>query len=149
MLRGVDTSCMLKSSYSGIQVLFGPITLTNHSCVPNCEFDSSRSKIVSLRAIRDIEPGEELTIFYGENYFDKNNKGCQCSDKKGYFRKLKRGETRDRDLFTPEDDEAILKVCNLCDKCIWVVLPRTGKMSNICHFFLFFGALLWPNGLIF
>ena len=32
---------------------------------------------------------------------------------------------------------------------IWVVLPRTGKMSNICHNFFFFGALLWPNGLIF
>ena len=32
---------------------------------------------------------------------------------------------------------------------IWVVLPRTGKMSNICHNFFWGGALLWPNGLIF
>ena len=32
---------------------------------------------------------------------------------------------------------------------IWVVLPRTGKMSKICHNFFLFGALLWPNGLIF
>ena len=32
---------------------------------------------------------------------------------------------------------------------IWVVLPRTGKMSNICHNIFFFGALLWQNGLIF
>ena len=123
MLRGVGTSCMLKSSWSSsCQVVFGPITLTNHSCVPNCEFDSLGSKMVSLRAIKDIQPGEELTIFYGSNYFDKNNKGCQCSDceenKKGYFRKLKPGERRDRDLFTPDDDEAILKVGNLCAKCI-------------------------------
>ena len=32
---------------------------------------------------------------------------------------------------------------------IWVVFPRTGKMSKICPNFFFFGALLWPNGFIF
>ena len=117
-LRGVDTSCMLRSSMSNrVQVIFGPITLTNHSCVPNCEFECLESKMVSLRASRDIEPGEELTIYYGENYFGRNNKGCQCSDckekKNGYFRKLKPGERREPDLFTPEDDKAILKVYNM------------------------------------
>ena len=32
---------------------------------------------------------------------------------------------------------------------IWVRFPRTGKMSNMWHFFLVFDALLWPNGWIF
>ena len=32
---------------------------------------------------------------------------------------------------------------------IWVRFPRTGKMSNMWHFFLIFDALLWPNGWIF
>ena len=32
---------------------------------------------------------------------------------------------------------------------IWVVFPRTGKISKICHNFFLFGALLWPNGFIF
>ena len=40
-------------------------------------------------------------------------------------------------------------ILNGLEENIWVVLPRTGKMSNICHKFFFFGALLWPNGLIF
>ena len=31
---------------------------------------------------------------------------------------------------------------------IWVIFPRTGKMSKMCHNF-FFEASLWPNGLIF
>ena len=81
----------------------------------SCYFPLDISKTVALRATRDIEPREELTIFYGEDYFDKNNKGCQRSDceenKKGFYRKLKPGERRDRDLFTLEDDKAILKVC--------------------------------------
>ena len=32
---------------------------------------------------------------------------------------------------------------------IWVRFPRTGKMSNMWHFFFIFDALLWPNGWIF
>ena len=32
---------------------------------------------------------------------------------------------------------------------IWVNFPRIGKMVKMWHFFYFFGALLWPNGLIF
>ena len=31
---------------------------------------------------------------------------------------------------------------------IWVNLPRTGKMVKMWPFLIFFGALLWPNGLI-
>ena len=125
-LRGVDTSCMLRSSRSKCtQVVFGPITLTNHSCIANCDF-VSKGKTISLQAIEDIEPGEELTYFYGEEYFGTNNKGCQCSDckekKKGYFRKLKPGERRDHDLFTPEDDKAIVKVHIVHTYCIWYMV---------------------------
>ena len=32
---------------------------------------------------------------------------------------------------------------------IWVRFPRTGKMVKMWHFFIFFEALLWPNGSIF
>ena len=32
---------------------------------------------------------------------------------------------------------------------IWVIFPRTGKMSKICLIFFVFEASLWPNGLIF
>ena len=115
VLRGVDTSCMLKSSRSkAVLVVIGPIAFVNHHCKPNCEFVTFTSKVVCLRSTREIEPGEELTIFYGEDYFRRNNKNCECSDcevqKKGAFRKRKRGERKDRDLVTPEEDEAILRV---------------------------------------
>ena len=98
--------------------------------------------MVSLRAIRNIKPGEELTIYY----FDNNNKGCQCSDcaekKRGYFRKLKPGERRDRDLFTLEDDETILKVCNICTKHIWyLVLVHVNICLILVHVIISFKIL--------
>ena len=116
VLRGVDTSCILKSLRSNaVLVVIGPISLTNHDCKANCKFVNLTSRLVCLQATRKIEPGEELTIFYGKDYFRRNNKDCECAtceaEKKGAFRKLKPGERRDVDLFTFEDDKAIVKVC--------------------------------------
>lgn len=52
----------------------------NHSCDPNCETEIEDEKII-IRALRDIEIGEELTFDYGEEYFDEFIKpiGCRCS----------------------------------------------------------------------
>jgi SET domain-containing protein len=52
----------------------------NHSCDPNCEADI-RNRRVLIFALRDIENGEELTLDYGEEYFDEFIRpiGCKCS----------------------------------------------------------------------
>lgn len=39
----------------------------NHSCAPNIFLDTNR---LELRAIRDIEPGEELSFFYPSTEWD-------------------------------------------------------------------------------
>ncbi len=51
----------------------------NHSCDPNCEADIRGSRIF-IHALRDISAGEELTIDYGEEYFDEfiRPTGCKC-----------------------------------------------------------------------
>ena len=41
----------------------------NHSCAPNCEIDILKRRIF-IFALRDIEPGEELSYNYGEEYFE-------------------------------------------------------------------------------
>jgi hypothetical protein len=53
----------------------------NHACFPNCESDIVDGKII-ITAVRDVEPGEELTFDYGEEYFDEFIKpvGCKCAD---------------------------------------------------------------------
>jgi SET domain-containing protein len=51
----------------------------NHSCRPNAESDLVKGKVI-LRAIKAIEPGEEITYDYGEEYFGLflGPTGCKC-----------------------------------------------------------------------
>ena len=73
--RGVDTSCMLKSSRSNtVMVLIGLISFLNHRCEANCKLVKLSNKLIGLQATSRIKPGEELTIYYGKDYFGRNNK---------------------------------------------------------------------------
>jgi SET domain-containing protein len=53
----------------------------NHSCRPNAESDvRPRMKKVFIRAIKTINPGDEITYDYGTDYFREYLKpiGCKC-----------------------------------------------------------------------
>ena len=68
----------------------------NHACKPNTESDvQPRKRKVIIRAIKNIEPGEEINYDYGTDYFKAYLKpiGCKCDacEKK---RKKKRAEAR-------------------------------------------------------
>lgn len=68
----------------------------NHACKPNAESDvSSRKRKVVIRAIKNIEAGEEINYDYGTEYFKEYLKpiGCKCDacEKK---RKKLRAEAR-------------------------------------------------------
>lgn len=68
----------------------------NHSCRPNAESDvRPRERKVYIRAIKNIEPGDEINYDYGTDYFKAYLKpiGCKCDscEKK---RKKQRAEAR-------------------------------------------------------
>ena len=68
----------------------------NHACKPNAESDvRPRKRKVVIRAIKNIEPGEEINYDYGTDYFKAYLKpiGCKCAacEKK---RKKQRAEAR-------------------------------------------------------
>jgi uncharacterized protein len=68
----------------------------NHACKPNAESDvRPRKRKVYIRAVKNIEPGEEINYDYGTDYFKAYLKpiGCKCDacEKK---RKKKRAEAR-------------------------------------------------------
>ena len=68
----------------------------NHGCKPNAESDvRPRKRKVFIRAIKNIEPGDEINYDYGTDYFKAYLKpiGCKCvaCEKK---RKKKRAEAR-------------------------------------------------------
>jgi hypothetical protein len=68
----------------------------NHACKPNAESDvKPRKRKVVIRAIKNIEPGEEINYDYGTDYFKAYLKpiGCKC-DACERKRKKKRAEAR-------------------------------------------------------
>jgi hypothetical protein len=56
----------------------------NHACGPNCEADETDDGRVFIKALRDIEPGEELNYDYGLIVDGKHSKklkkeyACRC-----------------------------------------------------------------------
>jgi SET domain-containing protein len=68
----------------------------NHACKPNAESDvKPRKRKVFIRAIKNIEPGEEINYDYGTDYFKAYLKpiGCKCVACENK-RKKKRAEAR-------------------------------------------------------
>ena len=68
----------------------------NHACRPNAESDvRPRKRKVYIRAIKNIEPGEEINYDYGTDYFKAYLKpiGCKCAACEKKLRK-KRAEAR-------------------------------------------------------
>jgi uncharacterized protein len=92
----------------------------NHSCKPNAESDvKPRKRKIYIRAIKNIEPGEEINYDYGTDYFKAYLKpiGCKCDscEKK---RRKKRAEARAERLRLKEKAErkAKRKAEKLADK---------------------------------
>src|SRR3984885_5013753 len=68
----------------------------NHSCRPNAESDvRPRERKVFIRAIKNIEPGDEINYDYGTDYFKAYLKpiGCKCPSCENK-RKKQRAEAR-------------------------------------------------------
>jgi uncharacterized protein len=70
----------------------------NHACRPNAESDvSERERKVVIRAVKNIEPGEEINYDYGTEYFKIYLKpiGCKCASCENKRKKL-RAEEREK-----------------------------------------------------
>ena len=52
----------------------------NHSCRPNCKYETSKGKdgTVFIRTLTNINKGDEVTVSYGKNYFGRNKEFCMC-----------------------------------------------------------------------
>ena len=63
---------------NGAELMLGPLSFVNHSCWPNTLYVKSQSNKVSLRTLRSIQSGEEVTVKYGPKYFGEYNVDCLC-----------------------------------------------------------------------
>lgn len=53
-----------------------PLRFTNHSCAPNAVLRIRQGR-VEIYAMRDIAPGQELTVDYGESHHE-GRLACRC-----------------------------------------------------------------------
>ncbi len=58
-------------------VAWNPARFINHSCAPNCEAEVDDGRIWII-ALRDINPGEEITFNYGYDLVDYKEYPCHC-----------------------------------------------------------------------
>ncbi|KAK9460109.1 uncharacterized protein V1516DRAFT_678977 [Lipomyces oligophaga] len=76
-------------------LMLGPARFVNHDCKPNAKFEApaatastntshfganlDNSNSVALVSLTDIEPGQEITVSYADNYFGLKNRECLCA----------------------------------------------------------------------
>lgn len=73
-----DFSILHSTRSNTSKLMLGPIALVNHNCNSNCEYLPFSKSTVILKSIRPIKKGDELSVFYGNEYFGFKNKDCQC-----------------------------------------------------------------------
>ena len=69
---------VIYSKLKNIQwLMLGPVSFVNASCKANVEY-KHKVKLIYCTALRDIKPGEELTVFYSRHFFGSFNVNCLC-----------------------------------------------------------------------
>lgn len=68
-LKTWHSNCFMINKDDGLGHVYLCAARLNHSCVPNASIGFTKEKNVVIRALRDIESGEEVTIGYDKKVF--------------------------------------------------------------------------------
>ncbi|KAG0030604.1 Histone-lysine N-methyltransferase set9 [Podila clonocystis] len=70
---------VIRTSRRGTCLFLGPARFVNHDCDPNCNFMPVGADVICFKALKPIEVNEEITTYYGDNYFGVGNQECLCA----------------------------------------------------------------------
>ncbi|KAH7170069.1 hypothetical protein EDB81DRAFT_774369 [Dactylonectria macrodidyma] len=77
-VRKKDFSMVVSSRSKSTSLFMGPARFANHDCDANAKLMTTSNAGIEIIATRNIEPGDEITVTYGESYFGEDNCECLC-----------------------------------------------------------------------
>ena len=87
-----DISIFRKTeSCSFDRVMLGTTRFANHSCNPNCRYtlkEVNSRRCIQLEVLKNISKNDEITVFYGPNFFGDGNQDCLCKHDSLHTQKL-------------------------------------------------------------
>ncbi|KAK5137921.1 hypothetical protein LTR08_006690 [Meristemomyces frigidus] len=74
-----DFSIVLSSRRKRPSLFLGPARFANHDCDSNARLNTHGPHGMNIVARKEIAPGHEITVTYGEDYFGEDNCECLCN----------------------------------------------------------------------
>ncbi|KAI7463725.1 hypothetical protein KC357_g8169 [Hortaea werneckii] len=102
-----DFSIVLSSRRKRPSLFLGPARFANHDCDSNARLNTNGPHGIHIVACKDIVPGDEITVTYGDDYFGDDNCECLCGTCESWQRNGwdPRGPLLREDSSDEEDDD--------------------------------------------
>lgn len=76
---------MKENYFTQLTSLLCTLIASQHDCDPNCNFMPVGADVICFKALKPIDVNEEITTYYGDNYFGVGNQECLCATCERYI----------------------------------------------------------------